>query len=57
MKIKVGDKIYDGEIEPIMVVLSEADKINIANMLPDATKYCHFPNNADMSDVDKFMEL
>jgi hypothetical protein len=43
MKVKVGNKIYDCENEPVMVILSEQDKINIANMLPDATQYCVYP--------------
>jgi len=43
MKVKVGDRIYDGENEPIMVILSKGDRENIANMLPDATKYCSYP--------------
>lgn len=29
MKVKVGNKIYDGEIEPVMVILTEQDKLNI----------------------------
>jgi hypothetical protein len=43
MKVKVGNKIYDGKQEPIMVILSNKDKENIENMHPDATKYCMYP--------------
>ena len=43
MKVKVGKKVYDGEKEPVMVILTEQDKENIANMLPDAKKYCVYP--------------
>ncbi len=43
MKVKVGDKIYDGENEPVMVILSEGEKEQIANMSPDATTYCIYP--------------
>jgi hypothetical protein len=43
MKVKVGNKIYDGEKEPIMVILADGDKENISNMHPDATKYCVYP--------------
>ena len=42
MKIKVGDKEYDAKDQPIMVILTEKDKQNIANMRPEATKYCQF---------------
>ena len=44
MKVKVGDKIYDGEEEPVMVILTEQDKLNITTMLPEATKYCSYPS-------------
>lgn len=43
MKVKVGNRIYDGEIEPVMVILSTADKANIAAMADDATRYCSYP--------------
>jgi hypothetical protein len=44
MKVKVGNKIYDGENEPVMVILSKSDRENIADMLPEATKYCSYPS-------------
>jgi len=57
MKVKIGNKIYDAEEEPIMVILSKADKKNIASMLPEETKYCTFPNSYDEEKIDEFMEL
>lgn len=56
MKVKVGNKIYDGEREPVMVILTEADKKNIANMRPDATKYCQFPDEVCANSVSKWMD-
>lgn len=56
MKVKVGNKVYTAERYPIMVILSESDKKNIANMHPDATKYCCFPDGIDEKEVEKFME-
>jgi hypothetical protein len=44
MKVKVGDKIYSGEDQPVMVILTEQDKYNIENMLPDCTKYAMYPD-------------
>lgn len=44
MKVKVGNKIYDGEKEPVMVILSKGEKEHIANMDPDNTKYCVYPD-------------
>ena len=43
MKVKVGNTIYDGEREPVMVILTDQDKKNIANMDLEATKYCVYP--------------
>jgi hypothetical protein len=57
MKIKIGDKIYDSENEPIMVILSEQDKKNIKNMLPEATKYCSYPEGMEIKVIKDFMKL
>ena len=57
MKIKVNDTTYDGETQPIMVILDEQDKKNIANMLPECTKYCIYPDNMKSEDVLKWMEI
>ena len=43
MKVKIADKIYDSENEPIMIILSDADKKNISNMCPECTKYLSYP--------------
>ncbi len=45
MKVKVGDKIYDGKKEPVMAILTDQDKENIANMLPECTRYCIYPKS------------
>lgn len=45
MKVKIGNKIYDPEIEPIMIILSDQDKKNIADMLPECTKYFIYNEN------------
>ena len=43
MRVKIADKWFDVTPDtPIMVVLTEADKTNIANMPPDATYYACF---------------
>jgi hypothetical protein len=57
MKIKVGDKIYDGNEEPIMVILEDYDKENILNMAPEAIKYCHFPEDMSEDDARNFMKI
>ena len=57
MKVKIGEKIYDSEKEPIMVILSESDKENISNMLPEATKYCSFPDEILVESIREFMKI
>jgi hypothetical protein len=54
MLVKVGDKVYSSQDQPIMVVLAEQDKRNIANMLPDATRYAEFSDALGWTDEQKF---
>lgn len=55
MKVKVGNKIYDGREQPVMVILTHKDKENIANMIKSATKYCQFPASVSIAEINKFM--
>lgn len=55
MKIKVGNKTYDGNDTPIMVILENRDKENIKNMLSHCTKYCVFPDSYHFDDIEKWM--
>ena len=53
MKVKVGDTIYDGNVVPVMVVLTAQDKVNIGCMSPQAQMYAsapdgHFKTEDDM---------
>ncbi|AEO93657.1 gp398 [Bacillus phage G] len=56
MRVKIGDKIYDSEKEPIMLILEPYDKECISSMHQDATKYCTFPDGYTEEQVLKFME-
>jgi hypothetical protein len=57
MKVKIGDTVYDSEKQPIMVILSNDDKKNIENMLPEATKYCSFPDGVEIQIIKDFMKV
>lgn len=58
MKVKVGNKIFDGNKEPVMVILSDEDKQNIANMAPKANKYLCYPENGMTEEEAKeFMKV
>lgn len=52
MKVKIGNKIYDGRKEPVMVILSKGERKQIANMPSDATKYCVYPSSKEWIDGD-----
>lgn len=56
MKVKVGNKIYDGELEPVMVILTQEDKENIATMDKEATKYCQYPEGSDPNKILEWMK-
>lgn len=55
MKVKIRRKIFDGKYEPVMVILTKQDKKNIANMAPNATKYCVYPGNYPSEGIRGFM--
>lgn len=44
MKVKIGDIIYDSEDQPILLILTDADKKNISGMVTTAHKYCSYPD-------------
>lgn len=55
MRVKVGEKIYDGKEEPVMVILSKEDKDNIVGMPPELTKYAAYPDDVPREEIKKFM--
>ena len=58
MKVKVGDVVYDVEKVPVMVILSDADKRNITDMPPEATRYASFPLDSplDPEKIQRWMD-
>ena len=56
MKVKIGDKIYSSEKEPIMIILDDSDKENVSAMLPESSKYCSYPNEGfSVDEIETFM--
>lgn len=55
MRIKVGDKWYDGRKEPVMIELTDNDKKNIHDMRPECTKLCEYPLGLDIN-IKEWME-
>ena len=56
MKVKIGDKIYNAAEQPIMVILSDKDKANIANMKDTAHKYLIYPSHMTEEQAREFMK-
>lgn len=44
MKVKIGDKFYDAEEQPVMIIMTPDDKFNLAHMASEATMYAVFPD-------------
>jgi len=57
MLVKIGNKIYNPNDEPIMVILSPQDRINIQCMPANGTRYAAFPKEVTREEAEKFMEL
>jgi hypothetical protein len=45
MKVKIGDKVYDGKEEPVMIILNKGEREQIANMHHGCTRYCMYPED------------
>lgn len=57
MKVKIGNKVYDANEEPVMLILDDVDKKNISNMHPDKNKFVAFPDGMDIDKVREFMKI
>ncbi len=58
MKIKIGNTIYDGNKEPIMLILNKQDKENISRMTPEATLFCEYPTDKyTPGQIEKWTEV
>lgn len=56
MKVKIGEKIYDSNEEPIMLILGEDDKYNIEQMHEECSQYVGYPEHLSDEDLDSFMQ-
>jgi hypothetical protein len=57
MKVKIGEEIYDSELEPIMIILDDEEKKQISNMLPECYKYCSAPDIIREEIIRDFMKI
>lgn len=56
MKVKIKNTIYDAENEPIMLILSAQDRLNILAMKPNYTDYCAYPDSIPEDRITHFMD-
>jgi hypothetical protein len=56
VKIKIGNKIYDSDKEPIMVTLTSEEKIYISCMGHTQKKFCSYPDGFDENYIKEFMQ-
>lgn len=57
MKIKIGNKIYNSEEEPVLIILSDDEKELISDMDKDNYKFCSFPEEYPTENIVEFMKL
>jgi len=55
LKVKIDSTLYDSNNQPILLFLSDQDKYNIANMSPEATKYCAYPDHLTPESIKEWM--
>ena len=58
MKVKIGNIVYDSEIQPILLLLSDEDKKNISSMPDGNTRYCSYPDSQEFTEeqIDTWMK-
>jgi len=56
MKVKIGDKVFDSNIEPIMLILSDEDKKNINAMHLDKHNFISYPSEMKSEDIRNWID-
>ena len=57
MLVKIGDKIYDSEKEPIMIVLQDGDRDDMYRLEENEFRFCFFPKGTCYKKIEDFMTL
>lgn len=56
MKVWINGKVTDTKETPIVVILTEQDRKNIANMIPGATLYCMYDTDThSQEEIEKLL--
>lgn len=57
MQVKIGDKIYKDTDQPLGIILTAQDRLNILAMAPDRNFYLSYPQNTPPEVVADFMKI
>ena len=59
MKVKIGDKVYDANEEPIMLIMSDQDRNNIAKSVKlhkdNTLRFVAHPEERDADEISEWM--
>ncbi len=55
MKIKIGDTVYDSSKEPILLILTPMERLDIIAMPPGVDKYVSSPEGSDMRLIQQWI--
>jgi hypothetical protein len=55
MMVKVGNKTYNSEQEPLMIIFEESEKEMVSQMRKTDKKFCVHPESMTQDEVFKFM--
>ena len=55
MKVVIDGKTYDGEKVPILLILSDDDKENLANMSETCSRYLCYPEGMAEEDANEIL--
>ena len=60
LKVKVGDKIYDSDEEPILLIFKDIHKVEHrthSDKKMNTIKYCAYPAYMEDASVERYMEI
>lgn len=57
MKIKIGNKVYDSTQVPVLLMFDQGEKELIGSMSPDHMKFCSFPEESDIAEIEELMKF
>ena len=57
MLVKIGNKIYTADKEPIMIIRQDGDEENMHCLKDNSYRFCFFPLNSCIKDIEEFMKV